>query len=64
MEKSAAPAHKTNEDLELPDWSGMDDCSRRLTTEEALRLLEEYVAGGAREHRARKEPKEVVEFKL
>lgn len=64
MEKSAAPAHKTNEDLELPDWSGMDDRSRRLTTEQAFRVWEEYVASGAGEHRARKKPEDVVEFKL
>lgn len=64
MEKSAAPAHKTNADLELPDWSGMDDRSRRLTTEQAFCLLEEYVASERGEHRARKESEEVVEFKL
>jgi hypothetical protein len=64
MKKSAASDRKTKEELEFPDWSGMDDSSRCLTTEEALRLSEEYVASGAGLHRRSKEREEVVEFKL
>jgi hypothetical protein len=64
MKKSAASARKTGEKLEFPDWSGMDESSRRLTKEEALRLSEEYVASGTGLRRRRKEPEEVVEFKL
>jgi hypothetical protein len=64
MKKSAASAHKTDDKLEFPDWSGMDDSSRRLTTEQALRLSEEYVAKRAGVHRRLKEREEVVEFKL
>ena len=43
MKKSAEPASKTDlNDLELPDWSGMDESSNRISTEAALRLSEVY----------------------
>ena len=64
MKKSAVSARKTGEKLELPDWSGMDDSSSRLTKEEALRLSQEYAASGAGLHRRRKRGEAVMEFKL
>lgn len=43
MKKSAEPASKTDlNDLELPDWSGMDESSTRISKEAALRLCEAY----------------------
>ena len=40
LKTPAAPAD--NLDLELPDWSGMDDTSVRITPEAAFRLCEHY----------------------
>jgi len=31
-------------DLDLPDWSGMDDSAARITPEAAFRLCERYPA--------------------
>ena len=43
MRKSAEPAPKTDpKDLELPDWSGMDESSTRISPEAALLLCEIY----------------------
>lgn len=43
MKESAEPASKTDlKELELPDWSGMDESSTRISTEAALRLCEAY----------------------
>jgi hypothetical protein len=43
MKKSDAPPPKADPTtLELPDWSGMDDSSVRITPEAALRLTELY----------------------
>ena len=64
MKKSAASAPKTEGELELPDWSGMNDSSRRLSKEAALRLSEEYVMSGAAARNRRKELDEYVEFIL
>jgi len=41
--KSVAPVGTTKcPELELPDWSGMDDASARITPEAAFRLCEQY----------------------
>jgi hypothetical protein len=43
MKKSEEPAGVTEPlELELPDWSGMDDSSARITPEAAFRLCESY----------------------
>lgn len=43
MKKSDAPAVPTEpDDLEFPDWSGMDDRSPRVTADSAFQLCEEY----------------------
>jgi hypothetical protein len=43
MKKSERPAALPSSlDLEFPDWSGMDDSSRRITPEVAFRLCEQY----------------------
>lgn len=42
-------------DLELPDWSGMDNSSARISPEAAFRLCEHYpsMLAGARPERPR-----------
>jgi len=43
MKKFDAPAAKIDpDDLEFPDWSGMDDSTHRLPVEAAFRLCEEF----------------------
>lgn len=37
-----------NIDFELPDWSGMEDSSSRISAEAAFRLCEELVVFAAR----------------
>lgn len=54
--KSRPPADAPDHlDLELPDWSGMDDSPTRITPEAAFRLCEQYPAmltsEGARKRR-------------
>ena len=43
--KSEEPlVQKDSNDLEFPDWSGMDDSSARISAEAAFRLCEQYPA--------------------
>jgi hypothetical protein len=42
MKNSDASANREVPDLELPDWSGMDRFTPRMSTANALRLNEEY----------------------
>jgi len=55
-------------DLDLPDWSGMDRYTPRMSTADALRLNEEYLAAWLADPQnldlRRKEPKCEVEFVL
>jgi hypothetical protein len=45
MKKSDVPAHSDAlGDLDLPDWSGMEDSSARVTAETAFQLSEQYRA--------------------
>jgi len=45
MKKSDDSADKRDStELEFPDWSGMDDCSARVSPETAFRLCEDYRA--------------------
>ena len=43
MKKSGAPVRDAEaSELELPDWSGMDDSSARVTADAAFQLCERY----------------------
>jgi hypothetical protein len=43
MKNSEKPASEIDSnDIEFPDWSGMDDSSPRLSAEAAFRLSEQY----------------------
>jgi len=43
MKRSETPARPADTlDLELPDWSGMDDTSARISPEAAFRMCEHY----------------------
>lgn len=42
MKNSDTPAKVEVPDLELPDWSGMDRFTPRISRQDALRLNEEY----------------------
>jgi hypothetical protein len=43
MRKSDDSAHKADpEELEFPDWSGMDDSSARVSPDAAFLLSEQY----------------------
>jgi hypothetical protein len=43
IKRSEKPAERLDsKDLDLPDWSGMDDSSSRISPEAAFRLSEEY----------------------
>ncbi len=68
MKKSKTLAVKAdNLDLDLPDWSGMDDSAGRITPEAAFRLCERYPAllRQARPgHLTRRPAKCLVEFVL
>ncbi len=69
MKKSEKRAGVTgNLDFELPDWTGMDDASPRISAEAAFELCENYPALAASKARARRRndrpPKCVVEFIL
>jgi hypothetical protein len=67
MKKSNASAARTNTaDLEFPDWSGMDDSTKRVSVETAFRLCEEYYRWFPASRRARKARSEkcTVEFSL
>ena len=67
MKKSERPAAPANSlDLELPDWSGMDDSAVRLTPEAAFRLCEQYPRLLANGHpkKGDREEKCMVEFVL
>lgn len=64
MKRFGAPAQKPKDELELPDWSGMDDSSRRVSTDTALRLCEEYVVSGTAANKRPREREYVVEFTL
>jgi hypothetical protein len=68
MKKSVGSA-ATNpaRDLELPDWSGMDDSLRSISPETAFRLCEAYPKSfpeQAKRWRAERPPKCTVEFIL
>ncbi len=64
--KSNAPSGKTDaQTLDLPDWSGMDTSTRRMTTEAAFALCEEYQRRYPAEHqRVEQREKCLVEFVL
>jgi hypothetical protein len=68
MKKSNASAANHNPpDLEFPDWSGMDDSSRRISPDAAHRLNEEFWSafhGQANQWRPHAPPKCEVEFDL
>ncbi len=54
-------------DLQLPDWSGMDDSPRRVTPEAALAYCELYAQWFpelVRKAQAQNRPKCLVEFVL
>ena len=54
-------------ELDLPDWSGMDDTSTRVTPEAAFRLCENYPAlasGRGQEMGDDTQERVVVEFVL
>ncbi len=54
-------------DLELPDWSGMDDSTARVTVEAAFAYCEQYpqwFPEWTRQARAQRPPKCLVEFVL
>lgn len=42
MKNSGAPAKPEIPDLELPDWSGMDRFTPRVSRQDAMLLNEEY----------------------
>ncbi len=45
MKKSGGPvARAENIELDLPDWSAMDDSSARVTADAAFQLCERYQA--------------------
>lgn len=68
MKKSNAPALETETaELELPDWSGMEPSSGRLSVDTAFELCEKYGYWFAKAHRNRnrvQRKKCVVEFTL
>lgn len=67
IKRSKTPAAPADIDLELPDWSGMDDTSVRITPEAAFGLCEHYpiVARQARPGSQNdRPPKCTVEFVL
>ena len=67
MKKSEEPAAaSSHRDLELPDWSGMDDSSPRITPEAAFRLCEQYplLFGKGSSNRRDQHEKTEVEFRL
>jgi hypothetical protein len=68
MKKSNASAAKADPlDLELPDWSGMDDSSQRVSPDAAFQLCERYPAWFPEQvnrGRAQRPEKCVVEFTL
>ncbi|MCX8089403.1 MAG: hypothetical protein N3I86_00480 [Verrucomicrobiae bacterium] len=68
MKASDASAPKTDPlDLELPDWSGMDDSPRPISVETAFRLCEAYAKWfpeQAKRWREQRPEKCTVEFVL
>ena len=65
--KSGAPVGATKcPELELPDWSEMDDASARITPEAAFRLCEQYPLLISKTRAAGQTPSEkcIVEFVL
>jgi hypothetical protein len=68
MRKSEGPAHQAEDlELDLPDWSGMDDSSARVTPEAAFQLCELYpqLLASARKSKPEPRPKESLpEFVL
>jgi hypothetical protein len=68
MKESEELARPTESlDLDLPDWSGMDDSSARITPEAAFRLCELYprLVACARKDNPEPRPKESLpEFVL
>jgi hypothetical protein len=45
IRRSKRPAARSRHvDLDLPDWSGMDDSSKRVTVEAAFELCEQYAS--------------------
>ncbi len=66
--RSDGPSGQTsNLALELPDWSGMQDSTVRITAAAALRLCEEYprlFPKAALQHAQNRPEKCVVEFVL
>ncbi len=66
-EEPAQPVESLDLDLDLPDWSGMDDSSARITPEAAFRLCELYpqLLAHARKGKPEPRPKESLpEFVL
>lgn len=54
-------------ELDLPDWSGMDDSTARIQPEAAFQLCEEYPAwfpGSVERWRVQRSEKCIVEFVL
>ncbi len=41
-ERPAVAIHSADLDLDLPDWSGMDDSAARITPEAAFKLCKHY----------------------
>jgi hypothetical protein len=69
MKKSDVPVPKVEEpdDLEFPDWSGMDTTSARISVDAAFRFCEQYAAWfpeAARVWQSRRVEKCPVEFVL
>ncbi len=68
MKKLNEPvARVESAELELPDWSGMDDSSARVSPDAAFQLCEQYAAWfpeAARKWQAQRPEKCLVEFTL
>jgi hypothetical protein len=68
MRKSGESVHKAEDtELDLPDWSGMDDTSPRISPEAAFVLCEQYGPWRselAEKWRSQRPEKCIVEFVL
>ena len=66
-ECDASVARTETGDLEFPDWSGMDDSSRRVSPDAAFQLCEQYPTWfpeQVKRWRSQRPEKCVVEFSL
>jgi hypothetical protein len=64
---NAFGAELENQELEFPDWGGMEDSSRGVSTETAFQLCEQYLTWfpeASRRRHAQARDKCLVEFKL